>query len=137
MARYKDFGAPVGADSDEPITFTLYGETFRCRPALQGRVLIKFIAESTDEDPSAGARALLKFFKEVIVTSDYERFENLTEGESTIVPMEVLSEIMEWMVEQYTARPTQQQPPLESGDVTTGTTFAGVPSSPQESVSVS
>ena len=136
-ARFKDFGAPVAASSDEPITFQLYGKTFRCKPALQGRLLIEFIAESSQEDPSAGARAVLKFFDSAIIENDHEAFNELTENPETVVPMETLSEIMDWLVGQYAARPTQPPTQSEPGDSTTGTTFAGVPSSPPVPASAS
>ena len=136
-AKFKDFGSPIAASSDEPISFQIYGETFRCRPAMQGTTLIQFIAESSADDPSSSARAVLKFFEQALLTEDSERWEALTLGENTIVPMETLSEIMDWLVGQYAARPTEPPTPSEPGGSTTGTTFAGVPSSPPVPVSAS
>ena len=138
MAKFKDFGAPaLAASSDEPITFQLYGETFRCIPAMQGTTLIEFIAQASMDDPSAGARAVLNFFTTVIVQSDLEKWEAMTKSSETIVPMETLSEIMDWLVEQYSARPTEPPTASPPGDTTTGTTFPGVPSSPPVPVSAS
>lgn len=136
-AKFKDFGSPVAASSDEPITFQLYGQMFRCRPAMQGAVLIQFIAESSADDPSASARAVLKFFDQAIVESDHEQWHSITESADTIVPMETLSEIMDWLVEKYSSRPTEPPSASPPGDTTTGTTFAGVPSSPPVPVSAS
>lgn len=136
MPKFKDFGSPL-ANSDEPVTFSLYGETFRCKPSMQGRLLIQFIAESSQDDPSAGARAVLKFFDQAIVEADHEKFNEMTESADTIVPMETLTSIMDWLVEQYTGRPTQPPTPSEPGDLITGPGFAGVPSSPPVPVSVS
>jgi len=137
MARYKDFGSPVAANSDEPITFQLYGETYKCQPAMQGRLLIEFIAQSSVEDPSSSAKAILNFFDSALAPDDRGRFKELTESEDRVVPMETLTEIMDWLVEQYTGRPTEPSSPSEPGDTSTGTTFAGVPSSPPVPVSVS
>lgn len=137
MVRHKDFGSPFAASSDEPITFTLYGETIRCKSAMQGRSLIDFIAQSSQDDPSSAARAVLSFFDQAVVEEDHDTFNRITTGTETIVPMDTLSEIMDWLVEQYTGRPTEPPTPSPSGDTSTGTTFAGVPSSPQEPVSVS
>jgi hypothetical protein len=38
---------------------------------------------------------------------EYERFTALMEDPKRIVPMDVLSEIMSWLIEEYTDRPTQ------------------------------
>jgi hypothetical protein len=136
MARHRDFGSPV-LSSDEPLTFTLYGEVFRCQPALQGRVLIEFIAQSSADDPASGARAVLQFFNAAIVDADHDRFKTMTESSEHIVTMDTLTEIMDWLVEQYTGRPTEQPSPSQPGESTTGTMPVAVPSSPQEPVSVS
>ena len=80
---------------------------------------------------------MLKFFDAAIVEDDHDQFNEMTENPDTVVPMETLSEIMDWLVEQYAGRPTQPSTPSEPGDSTTGTTFAGVPSSPPVPVSVS
>ena len=136
-AKFKDFGSPVAASSDEPVTFQLYGETFRCRPAMQGTALIQFIADASGDDTGAGAKAVLSFFDLAIVEADHDRWHELTLSEDHIVPMETLSEIMDWLVEQYSARPTQPPTASEPGESTTGTTFAGVPSSPPVPASVS
>jgi hypothetical protein len=135
-AKHKDFGSPI-ASSDEPITFSIYGETFRCRPTMQGTTLIHFIADSAQDDPSAGARAVLNFFDKAIIKEDHERWSELTESDQTVVPMETLSEIMDWLVSQYSARPTEPPTPSQPGDTTTGTMPVAAPSSPPVPVSVS
>jgi hypothetical protein len=104
---------------------------------MQGRSLIDFIAQSSADDPSSSARAVLGFFDQAVVEEDHEKFNRITTGGETIVPMDTLSEIMDWLVEQYTGRPTEPSTPSPSGDTTTGTTFQGVPSQPPVSVSAS
>lgn len=135
MVRHKDFGAP--ASTDEPITFTLFGQTFRCKPSLQGRKLMEFIAMSADEDnPAQGAKAILAFLDSALVAEDRERFTQVTESDDTVVPLETLAAIMEWLVEQYSGRPTQPPSPSEPGPMITGPMPTATPSFP-ESVSVS
>lgn len=135
-ARHKNFGSPV-ASSDEPITFEIYGQVFRCRPALQGVVLINFIAESASDDSAAGAKAVLEFFNKAIRPEDRERFFEMTNSEDYVIPMETLSEIMDFLVEAYAARPTQQPTPSGTGPETTGTTSMDEQSYPVVPVSVS
>lgn len=130
MVRHKDFGAP--ASTDEPITFTLYGQTFKCVPSLQGRTLLQFISDSGDnESPDKGANAVLEFFNKALNKTDRERFVELTTDEDTVVPLETLASIMEWLVEQYSGRPTELPSPSESGESTTGLMPVAVPSYPE------
>ena len=128
MVRHRDFGAP--ASQDEPVTFMLYDQTFRCVPALQGRTLLDFIATSAEEDGAASAKAVLEFFDVALVAADLERFTALTSAQDTVVPLDTLASIMEWLVEQYAGRPTEPPSPSESGDMITGPMPVAVPSSP-------
>jgi len=50
---------------------------------------------------------VLDFFKKVMPPEEYERFEKLMEDPKRIVKMDVLSEIMSWLIEEYTDRPTE------------------------------
>jgi hypothetical protein len=128
VVRHRDFGSPV--DQDEPITFTLYGQTFRCATALQGRTLLDFIATSADDNGAASAKAVIEFFDVAIVAADRERFNAVTSSEDTVVPLDTLAKIMEWLIEQYAGRPTEPSSPSELGDMTTGPMPVAVPSSP-------
>lgn len=129
MVRHKDFGAP--ASNDEPVTFTLYGETFRCAPSIQGRTLLKFISVSSGENADQSATAVLDFFDSALVKADRARFVELTSDDDTVVPLETLASIMEWLVEQYSGRPTEPPSPSESGELTTGLMPVAVPSFPE------
>ena len=129
MVRHKDFGAP--ASSDEPITFNLYGETFRCQSAIQGTALLRFISKAGSDDADESADSVLEFLRLAIAPADREKFEELTNSEETIVPLESLAEIMEWLVEQYSGRPTVPPSPSEPGDMTTGPMPVAVPSYPE------
>jgi hypothetical protein len=123
---------------DEPITFTLYGETFRCAPSIQGRTLLQFISMSgDDESPDKGASAVLQFFDSALVKADRERFVAMTSSEDTVVPLETLASIMEWLVEQYSGRPTEPPLPSEPGELTTGPMPVAVPSFQASSAPVS
>jgi hypothetical protein len=113
MTRFKDFGAGSTA-STEPITFALYGETFECKPALQGKFLLNLIAETNSDDAGASAAIVNKFFKEVLLEDSYARFEALAADPDKIVSVETLGEITGWLVSEYTERPTQ--PPVSSSN---------------------
>lgn len=128
MVQFRDFGSPV--DSDEPVVFMLYGQRFSCVPAMQGTDLIEIIGGAVSENPAENTRAILDFFKRVLRPEDRERFDAMTHSEGTIVPMDTLSDIMGWLTEVYTGRPTEPPVPSPSGDVITGPTPVAVPSPP-------
>lgn len=111
--RFKDFGSPVA--EEEPLSFSLFGETFTCRPSLQGKFLLDLVSESSSDDPAAGAAVMQRFFDTVLVDDSRERFNALAEDPDRIVSVETLSEITAWLVEQYSARPTQQPEISPSG----------------------
>jgi hypothetical protein len=108
MARFKDFGS--GSDTPaEPVAFKLHGQDFECRAALQGKILLTLVAKSNDTDnPGAAAEVINDFFKYVLLPESYERFNTLTTDPDTIVEVETLGEIVGWLVEQYSERPTKR-----------------------------
>lgn len=113
MARFKDFGAGDQDKPAEPLSFKLHGEDFACKPKMQGKVLLELVAASSAQDnPGEAAAIINKFFKLVLVPESYERFEALLESDDRIVEVEKLSDIVAWLVEQYSDRPTQ--PPAAS-----------------------
>lgn len=108
MAKFKDFGA--GNDiPQEPISFVLHGETFDCKPAIQGKFLLDLVARSgNQDDPAESAKVIGDFFKTVLVNESFQRFTFLSEDSDKIVDVETLSDIVGWLVEQYTDRPIQR-----------------------------
>lgn len=108
MARFKDFGS--GGDAPkEDIVFKIHGEEFTCRPALQGKTLLDLVAKSTDqENPGESAKVITLFFEKVLVPESFARFEQLAEDPDKIIDVETLSDIVGWLVEQYSSRPTSR-----------------------------
>jgi hypothetical protein len=102
MARHKSFGSPSAELEQEPITFDLYDETFTCKAAVQGSVLLGFGRDTKDN----ASEAVLNFFSLVMSDEEYEKFEDLINSEDKIVPAETLGEIAGFLVSEYTARPT-------------------------------
>ena len=108
--RHKSFEV-VDIEESEPLDFDLGGETFVCYPEVQGKTILDVmqVAAEGDEDTRGVMMAVsvLDFFVKVMPPEEYERFEKLMEDPKRIVRMEVLSEIMSWLIEEYTDRPTQ------------------------------
>lgn len=108
MAKFKDFGSGTTPVTTEVISFKIYDEEFNCLPALQGKVLLGFIAESGSSDPVVQSQIIEKFFDYVLTDESLERFNTLQTSKDKIVSVETLGEILSWVVEQYTDRPEEQ-----------------------------
>jgi hypothetical protein len=104
--RVKDFGSPKNEEAP-PLEFKLYGEKFRCYPEVQGAKLMEFSEKVSSEDQAIVMRALLDFFKIVLLPEDYPKLQELWDDPDRIVPIETISEIVSWLVEEYTDRPTE------------------------------
>jgi hypothetical protein len=122
--KFKDFGdiGVVNAADIEPVSFALLGEEFQCRPAIPGSTLLNFVAKADGANTSAAAGSIFAFFESALTPDDYIRFRALVDSPERIVPMDTLSEIVGWLVEQYTERPTKRQSPSPDGQSPTGLT---------------
>lgn len=113
--RHKSFDV-ISLDEAEPLTFDLGGEEFTCYPEVQGKMILDVMRSAAEADEESRgmlmAVSVLDFFKKVMPPEEYERFEKLMEDPKRIVPMDTLSDIMGWLIEEYTNRPTQ--PPSAS-----------------------
>jgi hypothetical protein len=115
MTKFKDFGAGTSSEEKEQISFKLHGEEFTCRPEIQGKVLLELISKSGSENPADSAEIISKFFGIVLMPESYERFDVLTKDPDKIVSIETLGEIVGWLVETYTDRPTTRSEVSPSG----------------------
>lgn len=116
MTRFKDFGAGPDQTDVEPVSFKLHGEEFFCVKAIQGKFLIELIAAANDEtDSIASLRMINDFFSHVLVDESFTRFEALIRDKDKLVPVETLSEIVSWLMSEYTNRPNQQPEDSSTG----------------------
>lgn len=106
--RFKDFGGKYNPEDVDPLSFKLHGEEFECYPNLQGKVLLDIVANSDEDNPSSVAQTMTDFFGRALKPESYERFSALLEDPDRIVTVETLGEITAWLVEEYTARPTEE-----------------------------
>lgn len=108
--RHKAFGVK-NIDDLEPITFDLGEETFTCHAAIQGKVILDIMRLAADGDEETRgvmmAISVLDFFEKVMPEEEYERLGKLMEDPKQIVELDVLSEIMSWLIEEYSGRPTE------------------------------
>lgn len=108
MTRFKDFGSGSDLSEKEPIVFKLHGEEFTCKPAIQGKALINLAKTTAGDDAGAAADTIDRFFDYVLVEADKPRFQALLLDPDRIVTVETISDIIAWLIEEYTQRPNQQ-----------------------------
>ena len=114
-SRFKDFGAGVAEADKRPLSFKLHGEEFHCKPAIQGKAMLEMVASSESDNNAEMANVITTFFNVALAEESKEPFFALLEDPDKIVTVETLSEIIAWLVEEYTGRPTQQPEPSSSG----------------------
>lgn len=108
MAKFKDFGSAALPENREPISFKIHEEEFNCVKQLQGKVMLEFISGSNSDDAGEIASMIELFFTNVLDDESLKRFNDLTHDKNRFVSTETLSEIVSWLVEQYSDRPEEQ-----------------------------
>jgi len=107
MARFKDFGNPSEGLVREKISFKLYNEEFECVSALPGATLLKFASVSSSEDGAESATAINYFFEKALLPESYERFQVICEDPDRLITVETLGNVIEFVIEAMSDRPTQ------------------------------
>jgi hypothetical protein len=90
--------------------FSIGAEQFSCVPVLP----VGILADLT----TGGSRGLpwvLEFLQAVIVDADAERFNVMLHDKDIIVDGEVLTEVVNWLLAEYTGRPTSPSTSSRSG----------------------
>lgn len=95
------------ATRTEPISFELNGEVFQCRPEVPGTLLLEYAAMAGQNDGAVAAKVILDFFQAVMEDEEHARFRKFTDSVDTVVDVATLGDILGWLVEQYSARPTK------------------------------
>jgi hypothetical protein len=108
MARFKDFGSGGDASEKEPISFKLWGEEFHCVPVIQGKLLLEIVSDSTSDDTSKSAQVMEKFFTAVLKPESKKAFDAILSDQEKITSLETLSEIVAWLMEEYSNRPNER-----------------------------
>lgn len=127
-SRRKSFRGGKNIAEFEPVEFDLNDRTFKCKAAMQGAVLLEFVSRADSESGGAAAGALYGFFQDCMPVEEYQRFRDYLNDPDTIFEMETIAEIASWLVEEYTARPTQPSENSDAGPQSSGPMPTGQPS---------
>lgn len=128
-ARRKSFKGGKSIDEFEPVEFDLNDKTFYCKPAMQGAVLLDFVSKADSDQGGQAAGALYGFFKDAMEEAEYARFREYLNDPKIIFDMSEIGDIASWLVEEYTARPTEGSEHSEPGPSSAGLTSMERPSS--------
>lgn len=105
----------------DPPTFAVAGREFKCLPEPPAGVLTDLIA-SADGTPAAQTTALVGFIGGCLSDADAEAFHLLIHAKDTVVPLQTLADIGQWLSEEYVGRPTTPSSTSQPGFTTTAAT---------------
>jgi hypothetical protein len=108
MAKFKDFGNGGDGVSKEPVSFKLWDQEFHCVPAIQGRLLLDIVSDSSSEDVSKSSQVMDKFFNAVLKPESKKEFDEILSDPEKITSLETLTEIVAWLMEEYSNRPNER-----------------------------
>lgn len=92
----------------EPITFELIeGETFEAYPEVAGAVTLEFIAATSGDDSAKTAQGILNYLEASMDAKNFKRFNAIIHSPDHKIKIETLSEIVSYLIEERTSRPTE------------------------------
>lgn len=113
--QFRTFATREAKPQDQSeVGFTLGKTTYICKPDIQGAVILDFIAAAEDGATGAAAK-ILPFFEEVLPEEAHVEFLKQVKGDKEIVDLEPLSDIVGYVIEQYTDRPTKASEKSDAG----------------------
>lgn len=127
----KNFDVARAERANRDRGFKIGGEEFLRKTGVRPEIMIAWEALGTNQD----SEAVLNAVDEIVVgfldpTNDAEaRYRKIREREEDPVTLADLVELVQWLVEEETGRPTQQPSASTSGDGGTSTTSTDVSSS--------
>lgn len=117
---------------EEPVDFKLFGKTWACADDVNGKRLLDNAALLDSDSIGDQRDGVIAIFEETIVEDEVEDFFDRLNDPKTKIQLSVLVEVVGWLVDQYTERPTV--PPANS---TTGRSNRGRTSTAGRSARVS
>lgn len=126
MARFKKFSGGTKISDFPPLEFDLNEEHFKCKPAIQGSVLLEFVRDAAGDDGADSAKALYNFLESAMDEEEYKRLQEVLHNPDVMIDITLIGEIVSWLVEEYSERPTTPPEDSSNGQLTSGTTSTDV-----------
>lgn len=106
MARkIKSFSTPTTAKA-EGIEFELDGEAFEAYGEVPGAVLLDFISASDSDSNGKSAASILDYLNKSLNEENFKRFDKIIRDPERPIKIELLAEIVTYLIEERTSRNT-------------------------------
>lgn len=133
--KKKSFGSHVPKGIN-PMELEINDQTFLVRGAMSGVQLLQLIKAMDGNGDSDSADTMLNFIERSIIEDDRERAMEYLANSEPPVPLTTLTDIITWLIEEYTGKPTELSGTSSDGSLTTGSGNTELPST-TESISKS
>lgn len=114
MSEIKDFSRPR-----KPVVFTVDGDTFEAAPAIPAETLAEFGDRYQSVNEADTIRdtfqILASVFELVLLPNSHALILARLKDRSNPIDIDQLTEIIEWLMEQYGLRPTRSSPDSSNG----------------------
>lgn len=120
MRKTFDF---TGHVRNEPVEFELNGVVIHCAKNVSGMTMLQFATvagNENSEDGAAVAVAIMDLLKKIILPTSWPAFYEVASDPNAGVGIEELGQIVGWLAEAYSERPTQPSSPSSNGPLETG-----------------
>lgn len=91
----------------EPIKFTLEDQEFEVYGNVPGSVLLEFMEYAGSESAAETAKGIRYYLEHSMDKATYKRFKTLIDDPDILIDIETLSEIVSYLIEERTSRPTE------------------------------
>lgn len=142
----RDFDKEINTDPrEDPVAFKLFGRQWDCGDDVNGKRLLDNAALLDGDSLKDMREAVERIFEDVLdtteretgrtipdpdddkaeipeTTSDFQEFMDLLDDPKTVIPLSMLMEVVGYLVEQYTDRPTVRPGSSPNGQGTAGRT---------------
>lgn len=125
---HRDF--PIVPTTQDPPTFTIAERSFTALAEPPGGALSDYFWLFT-ERIEVKAAGLVRFIEACLPDEDAAEFQAAIHDKRHVVPLSTLSEIAQWLVEEYTSRPTTPSSGSVGGSVPTPGSPEGGADSPE------
>jgi len=113
--QHRQFGTRKAKKQEESeVGFTLGETDYTCKPEIQGAVILNFIS-AADSGTAGAAGQIMPFFEECLPAGELEKFRTQIKSEDEIIELETLSDIVAYLIEEYTTRPTMASSSSDAG----------------------
>ena len=122
IRKRKSFGSrlPAKAPGDpllqaSVLEIEINDQVFKVRASMSGLTLLRVISAMEGDDESAAAGAMIGFLEKAFLTEDRERGMEYLETAEPTIDLEGLSEIIQYLIGEYTGNSTDPSPSSTSG----------------------